>query len=343
LTRPELAVLLAYAKLDLDEELKGSDLPDQPYFLSELAAYFPSAATQRLPGELPRHRLKREIIATVLSNQIVNLAGPTFVHRIKEISSASASRVARSFVLAEGAFGLSALRDRIDALDGRVPASTQSGMYVDIVELLRRLGLWFLVNVPAGADLGENIARYRSGVESLRGTFSTLVSSYERQDTEARIQEMTKAGAPLDIAEDIAILPLLGGAPEIVMLAHTRSWPIDLVAGAYFAVGAEVGVDRLRGLASQIKATEHWDRLAIRRIVDDLFAGQRALAADALALVEAHGTREDGASAVKLWAASRADALVRTKSFLAELERTGDLSIAKLTLANSQIHELAAH
>ncbi|MGD0192739.1 MAG: NAD-glutamate dehydrogenase [Rhizomicrobium sp.] len=343
LTRPELAVLLAYAKLDLDEELKGSSLPDQSYFLSELTRYFPRAAVERLPEELSRHRLKREIIATVLANKIVNLAGPTFVHRIKEISNASAARVAQAFVLAEGAFELSALRDRIDALDGHVSAAVQNGMNVDIVELLRRLGLWFLVNVPANVDLGECIARYRSGVESLRGTFSTLVSSYERHDTEARIHEMTKAGAPLDIAEDIAVLPLLGGAPEIVMLAHARSWPIDLIAGAYFAVGAEVGVDRLRGLALQIKGTEHWDRLAIRRIVDDLFAGQRALAADALALVKAHGTREDGAAAVKLWAETRADALTRTKGFLAELERSGDLSIAKLTLANSQIHELAAH
>jgi glutamate dehydrogenase len=343
LTRPELAVLLAYSKIDLDEELKGSDLPDQPYFSTELAGYFPDAATGRFPEELTQHRLRREIIATVLSNKIVNLAGPTFVHRIKEISSAPAPRVARAFVLAEGAFGLSALKERIDALDGRIAAPEQTGMYVDIVELLRRLGLWFLANVPAGTELSECISRYRAGVESLRGTFSALVSTYERHDTEERIQQLTKAGAPLDLAEDVAILPLLGGAPEIVLLAQTRSLPIETVAGAYFAVGAEIGVDRLRGLAQHIKGGEHWDRLAIRRIVDDLFAGQRALAADALSMAGAHGSREDGVKAVQQWAESRADSLSRTKSFLAELERTGDLSIAKLTLANSQIHELASN
>jgi glutamate dehydrogenase len=343
LTRPELAVLLAYAKIDLDEELKGSDLPDLPYFSSELAAYFPPAIVAKFPEEMAHHRLRREIISTVLSNKIVNLAGPTFVNRIKEISSAPAPRVARAFVLAEGAFGLAALKARIDALDGRLAATVQTGMYVDIVDLLRRLGLWFLINVPANVDLSDTIARYRAGVESLRGTFSTLVSPYEAHDTEARIQELRTAGTPLDIAEDVAVLPLLGGAPEIVLLAHARSWPVDLVAGAYFAIGAEVGLDRLRGLALRITGGEHWDRLAIRRIVDDLFAGQRALAADALSLAKAEGSRADGAEAVKLWAASHADTLARTKSFLAELERTGDLSIAKLTLANSQIHELAAH
>jgi glutamate dehydrogenase len=345
LTRPELAVLLAYAKLDLDAEIVASELPDQSYFTSELAGYFPQAAVTSFPDELIHHRLRREIVATSLSNKIVNLAGPVFIHRTKEISSAPAARVARAFVLAEGAFGLSALKSRIDALDLRVPAAVQTGMYADLAQLLRRLGLWFLINVPANADLGDTIARYRAGVESLRGTFSTLVSPYEAHDTEARIGELQKAGAPLDVAEDIAVLPLLGGAPEIALLAHARSLPLDLVAGAHFAVGATIGLDRLRGLATRIFGAEHWDRLAIRRIVDDLYSGQRGLTADALSSIDpktANG-RADGAEAVKVWAEQHADALERTRSFLGELERTGDLSIAKLTLANSQIHELAAH
>jgi glutamate dehydrogenase len=346
LTRPELAVLLAYAKLDLDAQIVASDLPDQSFFTSELAGYFPSAAVTQFPDELIHHRLRREIVATVLSNRIVNLGGPIFVHRIEEIASAPAARVARAFVLAEGAFGLTALKSRIDALDGRVKAQVQTGMYAAIAELLRRLGLWFLVNVPVTADLGDTIAQYRAGVEILRGTFSTLVSSYEAQDTETRIAELQKEGVPLDVAEDVAVLSLMGGAPEIVSLAEARGLPIDLVAGAYFAIGASVGLDRLRGLALRIPGGEHWDRLAIRRIVDDLYAGQRALAGEALAALDPakakSGTRKDGAAAAARWEEAAADALGRTKSFLVELERTGDLSIAKLTLANSHIHELAA-
>ncbi|HEV2561378.1 MAG TPA: NAD-glutamate dehydrogenase [Rhizomicrobium sp.] len=343
LTRPELAVLLAYAKLDLDAEIVASELPDDPYFFSELAGYFPPAAATRYKNELAQHRLRREIISTVLSNRIVNLAGPLFVHRMKEVSSAPAARVARAFVLAEGAFGLAALKSRIDALDYKVKADIQTAMYADIAELLRRLGVWFLVNVPANAPLADTIARYREGVEALRGTFHSLVSPYEAHDTEARIAELQRAGAPLDVAEDVAVLPLLGAAPEIAQLAYTRSLDIDLVAGAYFTIGATVGLDRLRGLASRIAAVEHWDRLAIRRIMDDLFAGQRALASQVLVKFEGKHSRADGADAVKRWADEHNDALERTKSFLSELERTGDLSIAKLTLANSQIHELAAH
>ncbi|HEX3429971.1 MAG TPA: NAD-glutamate dehydrogenase [Rhizomicrobium sp.] len=344
LTRPELAVLLAYAKLDLDAQLASSDLPDQPFFASELASYFPSSAVSRFPDEMIHHRLRREIIATALANRMVNLGGPVFVHRIEEISSATGAAIARAFVLAEGAFELTSLKLRIDSLDNRVAASVQLGAYNEIAELLRRLGLWFLVNIPSRADLGETISIYRSGVQTLRGTYSNLVSDYEATATERRVSELRNAGVPVDIAEDVAVLQLLGGTPEIILLAQAHALPADYVAGAYFAVGAAVGLDRLRGLANQITGHEHWDRLAVRRIVDDLYAGQRALAAEALASASRGArplTRADGANAVKRWAAAHADALTRTRSFLTELERSGDLSIAKLTLANSQIHALA--
>jgi glutamate dehydrogenase len=346
LTRPELAVLLAYAKLDLDPELLESDLPDDPYFASVLAGYYPKAAVESVPKELANHRLKREIISTVLSNRIVNLAGPVFVHRMKEVSGAPAARVARAFAVAEGAFGLDALKARIDALDYKVKADVQTEMYTEIAELLRRLGLWFLTNVPASAALTDSVARYRAGIEALRGTFSSLVSDYEMQDTMAHIDRLMQAGAPEDLAHDIAALPLWSTAPEIAQLAHARSLDIDLVAGAYFSIGGIVGLDRLRGLASHITAAEHWDRLAIRRIVDDLYSSQRALTSQALQGFEnerVDRTRMEGAKAAEAWAETHADALARTRNFLAELERGGDLSIARLTLANSQIRELAAH
>jgi glutamate dehydrogenase len=309
-----------------------------------LAGYFPPQAVKRFPAALEQHRLKREIISTSLANRIINLAGPVFVSRMKEMSGADGAHVARAFVVAEGAFGLAALKARVDELDGKVDAQTQTGMYTDIAEILRRLGLWFITNVPANADLTSTIALYRAGVEELRGTFHSLVSAYEAQDTEGRIKQLQDAGAPLDVAEDVAVLPLMSSAPEIAQLAHSKGLAVDLVAGAYFAMGSAVGIDRLRGLASRISAMQHWDRLAIRRIVDDLFAGQRALTAEALASIAdgKTGTRADGAEAVQMWADARGDTLGRAKGFLDALERSGDLSIAKLTLANSQIRELAA-
>jgi len=345
LTRPELAVVLAYAKLDLKAELLASTLPDDPHFASELASYFPQLAAKKFPAAMEAHRLRREIITDVLANRIVNLAGPVFVARMKEMTGTHGAEIVRVSVVAEGAFGLSALKKRIDALDGLVSAAVQTSMYTDIAELLRRLGLWFIANVPADADLPSTIALYRAGVEALRGTFEGLVSPYEKQDTLARIAELESAGVPHELADEVGAIPLMGTAPEIAQLAHQTGLSVDLVAGTYFTIGTEVGIDRLRGLSRRIVGTEHWDRLAIRRINDDLFAAQRALTSDALKLLPPgteKGTRVDGATAAQAWVKAHQGALSRAKSFLAALESSGELSIAKLTLANSQIHELAA-
>ena len=344
LTRPELAVLLAYSKLDLKAELIKSALPDDPHFTSELVGYFPALAAEKLRGEMESHRLRREIVTDVLANRLINLAGPVFVARMKEMTGASGAEVTRVSVVAEGSFGLSELKARVDALDGKVDAAVQTSMYTDIAELLRRLGLWFLANVPANADFASTIALYRAGVGKLKGTFEGLVSEYEKQDTLARIAELEKAGVPHELADEIGALPLFGTAPEIAQLASTKGLSIDLVAGAYFAIGAEVGIDRLKVLSRRIVGAEHWDRLAIRRLNDDLFAAQRALTGDALSLLgkdKANGTRTEGAGAAMLWVKQHEVALSRAKAFLAALESAGELSIAKLTLANSQIRELA--
>jgi glutamate dehydrogenase len=345
LTRPELAVLLAYSKLDLKDELLASSLPDDPHFAFELSSYFPAVLAKKFRGEMESHRLRREIITDVLANRIVNLAGPVFVARMKEMTGAHGAEVARTYVVAEGAFGLSALKERVDALDGKVDAAVQTAMYTEIAELLRRLGLWFLANVSTDADFASTIALYRAGLEKLKGTFEGLVSPYEKQDTLDHIAELEKAGVPHDLADEIGALPLFGTAPEIAQLANSKGFSVDLVAGAYFAIGAEVGIDKLRGLSRRIAGAEHWDRLAIRRLNDDLFSAQRSLTGDALSLLDkskAQGTREDGAAAAKAWVKQHEGALARAKAFLSALEAAGELSIAKLTLANSQIRELAA-
>jgi glutamate dehydrogenase len=341
LTRPELAVLLAYAKLDLDAELLASELPDDSYFTALLAHYYPDVVARRFAAELTHHRLRREIICNEISNRIVNLAGPVFVHRMKEVAGASGTQVARAFVVMEAAFGLAAIKARIDALDYTVPADVQTGMYAEIAETFRRVGLWFLTNVPASADLGATVAQYRAGVDALRGTYSTLISKYELDERMAYIGRLMEAGVPEDLAHDVAALPLWSRAPEISLLAHAQGLDIDLVAGAYFAIGTTLELDRLRNLAARVSASEHWDRLAIRRIADDLFASQRVLTEQALRQANGGKGRAEGVSAAEVWAGSHAEALLRTRTFLHQLERTGDLSIAKLTLANSQIRELA--
>jgi len=342
LTRPELAVLLAYAKLDLLGDLAESELLNHSYFDRLLVSYFPKLAADNFPVEVEHHRLGREIIAAQLVNRLVNLAGPLFVHRMRELSNAPQWCIARAFALADDSFGLHGLASRIAALDLKVPASMQNAMIADIATLLRRLGLWFIVQLPASAAIGETVKIYRAGFDAMKGRFSSFVSPLEARLTEARIAEFTRAGVPLDVAEDVAILPLLGAAPEIVLLSETEKVAVDFAAHSYFAMGALIGIDRLRALAGEIAGTDHWDRLALRRIVDDLYMAQRLLTAEALQRMRPGSGQRDGAAAVRSWAKLRQADIEQIANFLAELERAGEPSIAKLSLANSQIQKMAA-
>jgi len=324
LTRPELAVLLAYAKLDLDAQVLASDLPDDPAFAALLAGYFPPEAVRSFPEEPQRHRLKREIISTVLINAIVNLAGPLFVLRTAEVTGLSGAAIARGFVLSDGAFGLSALKRRIDQLDGKVDAKVQTQLYGAIADQFRRAARWFLVHVAQDAKIADASALYRAGVEALRQSHTLT------DDDAAKIAALTASGVPEDIARDVALLPALTSALDVALLAHDVELEPAKVAAIYFAVGDMLGLDRLRALAGKFSPPDHWDRLALRRLLDDLYAAQRRIARKLLA----------GNSSAESWAKTHGETLTRMRGFLAELDASGELSVAKLMLASSQIQSL---
>ena len=181
------------------------------------SAYFPRAAVARFPHELANHRLRREIIATSLANRIVNLAGPVFVHRMKEVSSAPAARVARALSMAEGAFGLGALKSahrcarrtcrRADA-DRHVCRHRGIAAPARTVVPRQRAG-----QCRSRRDDRALSRRRRKPARHVRDARFALRSARHRSAHRAICSD---AGVPLDIAEDVAVLPLLAGAPEIV-------------------------------------------------------------------------------------------------------------------------------
>ena len=324
LTRPELAVLLAYAKLDLDAEVLASTLPGDPAFAALLAGYFPPEAVRTFPEEPQRHRLKREIISTVLINTIVNLAGPLFVLHTAEVTGLSGAAIARGFVLSDGAFGLSTLKSRIDTLDGKVDANVQTQLYSAIADQFRRATRWFLTHVAQDARIADASVLYHTGVETLRHSHALT------DGDAARIAELTVRGVPEDIARDVTLLPTLTSALDVALLAHDVALEPAKVAAIYFEVGDMLGLDHLRMLAAKFSPPDHWDRLALRRLLDDLYAAQRRIAHKLLS----------GGSSAESWAKIHGDALTRMRGFLADLDASGELSVAKLMLASSQIQNL---
>ena len=342
LTRPELAVLLAYAKIDLNEALLESAVPEDPAFADDLAGYFPPPVRERFAAEIQNHRLRRELVATLLCNDIVNRAGPDFVQGIAEATGAGLAAVARAAAMATGAFRLADLYERINALDGKVPAAVQTAIHRDTVALMRRETIWMLRNVAPDAPIDQTIARYRAGIDALKGTFSGLVSPLERDAVTARIAKLQQAGVPDDLADEAGALPLFATVADMVSLAGETGIPLDAVAGAYFAAGATLGIDRLREQAARVTPSGHWDALSLTRIEDDLFAIQRLVAAKALKGVDAKDAgREQGAAAVAAWAAGAEAGIARAQALIAELERDGAFTPAKLALGAAQLRDLA--
>jgi glutamate dehydrogenase len=340
LTRPELAVLLAYAKLELFDEINASKLPDDPFFERALIEYFPQEA-ERFTAAMRSHRLRREIVGTVLTNGLINLCGPAFMQRMREAGGASSADIVRSAVIAQGIFGVPELARRIEALDGKVDARQQIDMQAILVRHMQRATLWALRNA-ASDGIAEAISANASAVQALRGTFASLVSPAEAKEIETQIAAWTGAKVPLDVAEDVSVLASAATVPDIARLAKVGGSDLDFVAGGFFAMGRLLGIDRLRLVAEKLRPGEHWDRLAVRRIADDLLNFQRTLTSRALKGHQGLKGRAEGAKATGAWGQANAPAIEKLTSLLDELERLGSYNVARLTLAASQIRDLVS-
>ena len=167
LTRPELAVLLAYAKLSLNDELLDSTVPDDPYLARELLRYFPPPIAERFPDALEHHRLRREIIATQLTNSIINRGGATLVVRIADQTGASAAAIAAAFAAVRDSYDMIALNAEIDALDNKVPGKLQLELYAAVQDLLLDRLVWFLRNVDLTKGLASIVEHYRAGIAAV--------------------------------------------------------------------------------------------------------------------------------------------------------------------------------
>jgi len=333
LARPELCVLLAYAKMTLYEELLPSDLPDDPQLEEDLLNYFPKVMRERSGEAIRHHRLRREIIATVVTNSIVNRMGPTFVHVMKEKTGLPASDVARGYAICRGAFELRRLWAEIRELDNQVPAACQ----YEMLEATLRLGesgtLWCLRNLSAPLDIADNIAALEPGLAELAGGIKTMISEGAGKALAERGDQLVKRGVPTDLASHVASLDFLEPGPDIVRLARQVNHGVSEVAGVYFTIGRRFHLDWLRSASGSVNLDTHWDRLAVAAIVEDLYAHQRDVAASVL--------RQANGAGIEEWVATRPQPVQRVESLIADLRRQGGLDLAKLAVANRELRGLA--
>jgi glutamate dehydrogenase len=337
LTRPELAVVLAYSKIVLFDALVASDLPDDPFMADDLARYFPRPLREGHPEAVLRHRLRREIIATLVANSVVNRAGPTFIKEMTDKTGFGPADIARAYAVVRDVFGMRDLWAAIEALDNRAPAQAQIAMIDAASQLLERATAWFLAVAPHPLDVAAVTAQYRPAVETLAAQLDTVLDSEEAGRLAERAAALEAVGAPAELARRVAALPVLAAGPDLAVIAKGTGRPITQAATLYFALGRRFGLEWLRDRAAGVKTAGHWERQALSAAVDDLFAHQTHITMRVLS--DAPEAGGDGAAS---WPAARAAAATRTEALLAELRAQPTLDLAMLMVANRQLRSLTA-
>ena len=339
LTRPELAMVLSYAKIALNNQLIQSDVPEDPYLSQELNRYFPTRLATRYGKQLGQHRLKREIIVTATTNSIVNRMGPTFVHRTQTDTGADAATVARAYSIARESFEVREMWTAIEALDTRVPASVQYAMVQDTIALIRQVTYWLIQRHRNSLSIEQQVGRLRPGIRELARAPLQWLQGIERDAFEARSAELAGAGVPADLARRIAACSALQCAPDIVELAAARKLTVDAAARAYFGIGAEFGLDWLRSRIESLDTEGHWHAVARGSLREALYLVHRGLAQRVL--VESR--ERDATKATAKWLKAHETGAAHAKGVVADIraQQTG-VDFASLSVALQAVRRLVA-
>ena len=335
LTRPELATILAYAKNSLYADLLTSKAPDDPHLSHELVKYFPPRLVERYPDAVNSHRLRREVIATVIANAIINRGGPAFVVKLMAATSTDPGQVAAAFMLARDAYGIERLYSEIDALDGLVSGATQLSLYAELQTLLERETLWLLRNADWSRPLDDLVLTYAQGVTDVSGLIGSLVPPSVEKTIAARVEAFVNGGAPPGIARSIAELSALSFATDIALVADRAKAPVASAAAAFFGVLDIFGLAQIVETGSHIALADRFDRMALDRALANLMRAQRDLTADVLGF----GRGEIDAR-IAAWRQARPDAVDRVAAAVQGLT-AGEMTVSRLSVAAGLLSDLS--
>jgi glutamate dehydrogenase len=334
LTRPELAVLLAYSKMALDAELLDSDLPDAPKLESDLYGYFPAGLRERLGARIPTHPLRRQITATIITNDLVNRAGITFVADLRARTGRSAPDIARAYLIVREIFQLPLLWGEIEALDNSVPARVQIEMLLEAAAVVEHAAAWLLQRRQL--DLTREPVRLGAYVRGLGASLGALLPPRDRALADERAGYFAQAGVPAPLAARIGAMMFLAPALDIGELAERAGRPLERAAQIYYEVGVRFALDEMRAAARRLQVETQWQKLAAEAVIDDMRTLQADLAAQILT-AEATGLSTDPVAA---WSAAHAAELAPADALARELRASVTPDLALLVVGARQLRQL---
>ncbi len=337
LARPELAILLAYSKIWLNNHLLASDVPEDPYLSHELERYFPAPLRERFPRAIGRHRLRREIIATATTNSLVNRMGPTFVSRAQEDTGAEPAHIARAYTAAREMFAMRAVWEQIEALDNRVPAKLQYEAAFQTSRLLRHATYWLLAARRRGLQVDAAVKEFRGAVRELEVRVAELLTGDELQRFGEARERYTAAGLPPQLAARIASLEPLNAALDIAEISAAHGVSVTETARVYFEVGTRTGIDWLRTRIEKLSVDGPWQAIARTGLRDGALRVHRRLTERVLSRHE----RGSASARVGAWIEAAGKELAHWQRTLNDMRAAGAADFATLTVGVETVRKLA--
>jgi glutamate dehydrogenase len=337
LTRPELSVLLAYAKMSLYAATLASDMPDDPFFVRDLLGYFPTAMVEGHREQLETHQLKREIIATILSNAVANRMGVSFAHRMAEDHGHARGEVLKAYAIAHEIFVADAYWQRIEALDNKVPAATQTRLMSYPIGLLKHATGWL---VRAGYDklpVSLSVVRFTEAIQTGESLLPDALPKSYREDYDKTLHGLLAENIPTNLAKRLTATRVLGAALDVTELAHQHKLPLGDAAQAYFSVGEHFQMLWLYAAINRLNVSGRWHALARQNLRDDTYHLHYLLASRVLLADGKTSTEKLGH-----WLGKHSARIAFATSRISDLRAAGAVDFEGLVVAVRELRKLRA-
>jgi len=338
LSRPELSVLISYVKGDLKELITNSALPDDKCLSHEIELVFPDKLVKKFGKEVHDHKLRREIIATQIANDMVNHMGITFVERLRQSTGASSAAVALAYIIARDAFRLEYWWEQIEALDYKISSNTQMKMMSELMRLIRRACRWLLRNRRSELNVAANMEKFAKGIQEISSNLSNYLTGDPKTAWDKTYNELTEEGVPVDIAETVAGAGHLYSALGIIEAQDMSGSPIGRVANVYYALGDRLDLSWFGQQLNILTPTTHWQALAREAFREDLDWQQRALTVGVLKMKNAPDEVE---KRLDIWVDYHRDLIDRWSVMLSELKTTTETEFSMYSVALRELLDLA--
>ena len=273
---------MAYCKIHLYSLLLESDLPEDPYLAHDLERYFPPPLPERYARKMRSHRLRREIIVTVVANQLVDRAGSTFVFRLHEETGAAPSILARGYAVAREVFDMRSFWTAVEELDNTIEAQTQLAMLIEARRLVERATRWLVRANPRAINIALTTHHYEPGAKMLAAALPGVLEGAERDNVQAHADALVSAGVPAALARQVAGMPALLSTFDIVEVAAATAEDPETVMQTYFHLGSRLELNWLREQILDLPRANRWQALARAALRDDLYSLHRALTQEVL-------------------------------------------------------------